>query len=387
VRASPYASKADEALGAESPIRVLWLIKGLDPGGAELLLSMWAEVRDRDGFHIEAAYLLPWKRGLVATLESADVPVRCLHGGTEWDLRWAARLRRLVRERGYDVVHIHSPYVAGVARVALKTLPAAVRPRIVYTEHLPWWGYVAPTRALNRLTYRLDDANLAVSRTVTDSIPPRLRGRVSVVVQGIFPERVREQLRRRDEVRAELGIGPDEIVVGTVAHFRPQKGYPVLLEAARCVVDRGVPVRFVAVGRGPEEAKLRALHSRLGLGDRFLFTGFRQDATGVMASFDLFVLASHHEGLPLALMEALALGTPVVATAVGGIPEGITDGAEGILVPPSRPDLLARAIETLARDPELRARMSRAAADRGRAFDIRETAHRVEDVYRSVVSG
>jgi glycosyltransferase involved in cell wall biosynthesis len=368
------------------PTRVLWLIKGLDPGGAELLLSMLAEVRDRDNFEYEAAYLLPWKTGLVGSLEDAGVPVHCLRGGREWDLRWAMRLRRLVRERRYDVVHIHSPYVAGIARMALRAMPASVRPKIVYTEHLPWWGYVRPTRMLNRLTYRLDDANLAVSRIVTDSIPPGIRERVHVVVQGIFPERVRDQLRFRDEVRTELGIGPDELVVGTVAHFRPQKGYPVLLEAARRVLDLGLQVRFVAVGRGPQEDELRAIHARLGLGDRFLFMGFREDATRVMAGFDLFVLASHTEGLPLALMEALAIGMPVVATAVGGIPEGLKDGVEGLLVPASRPDLLAHAIETLARDPELRARMSHAAADRGRAFDIRGSAQTMEEIYRAVVS-
>ena len=368
------------------PLRVLWLIKGLDAGGAELLLSMMAEVRDRDGFEYEAAYLLPWKRGLVEELERTGIRVRCLHGGREWDLRWALRLRRLIRDRGYEVVHIHSPYVAGIARMALKTLPARIRPRLVYTEHLPWWGYVRPTRILNRLTYGLDDATLAVSRTVADSILPRLRRRVSVVVQGIFPERVRDQLRFRDEVRAELGVGPDETLVGTVAHFRAQKGYPVLLEAARRVVDSGLPVRFVAVGRGPQEAELRAIHARLGLSDRFLLTGFREDATRVMAAFDLFVLASDYEGLPLALMEALVLGVPVVATRVGGIPEGVTDGVEGLLVPPSRADLLAHAIETLARDPELRARMSQAAANRGRTFDIRGSARTVEVLYREVVA-
>ena len=381
---SPDAEVVAADRRGRRPIRVLWLIKGLDPGGAELLLAMLAEVRNRDGFEYEAAYVLPWKRGLVDQLERAGVAVHCLHGGREWNLRWAARLRRLVRERRYDVVHIHSPYVAGIARVALKAMPASVRPRTVYTEHLPWWGYVRATRLLNRMTYRLDDANLAVSTTVTESIAPGLRDKVQVVVQGIFPERVRDQLGHRDEVRAELGIGPDELVVGTVAHFRPQKGYPVLLEAARLVLDEGLPVRFVAVGRGPQEDELRAIHARLSLGDRFLLTGFREDATRVMSAFDLFALASHNEGLPLALMEALALGTPVVATAVGGIPEGVKDGVEGLLVPPSRPDLLAHAIVTLVRDSRLRARMSEAAADRGRAFDIRESARSVEQVYREV---
>jgi glycosyltransferase involved in cell wall biosynthesis len=170
-----------------------------------------------------------------------------------------------------------------------------------------------------------------------------------------------------------------------VAHFRKQKGYPVLLSAARRVLDQGLPVRFVAVGRGPQEDDIRASHARLELGDRFLLMGFREDATRVMAAFDVFVLASHYEGLPLALMEALVLGIPVVATNVGGIPEGVTSGVEGLLVPPSRPNLLAEAIATLARDPDLRARMSEAAAERGRIFDIRGSARAVEAHYRGVI--
>jgi glycosyltransferase involved in cell wall biosynthesis len=370
--------------GPDRRLRVLWLIKGLDPGGAELLLSMMAQVRDRS-IDYEAAYLLPWKRGLVAELEAQGVPVHCLDGGREWDVRWAHRLRRLVEKRGYDIVHIHSPYVAGIARIALRSLPRSIRPRLVYTEHLQWWGYVWPTRLLNRLTYRLDDADLAVSRTVRDSLPTRLRKRVEVVVQGIFPEQVRSHHAAREAVRNELGVAPDEVLVGTVAHFRTQKGYPVFLAAARRVLDAGLPVRFVAVGRGPEEADIRARHRDLHLGDRFILAGFREDATRIMAGFDLFVLASHYEGLPLALMEALALGIPVVATRVGGIPEGVTDGREGLLVPPSRPDLLAAAIERLVEDPELRERMSAAAAEAGGSFDIAQVTRTVERIYREVM--
>lgn len=374
------------ARSAGRRLRILWLIKGLDAGGAELLLSMTARVRDRRAFDYEAAYLLPWKAGLVRDLEAQGVTVHCLDGGREWDLRWAARLRRLVRERRFDIVHVHSPYVAGIARLALRSLRPAVRPRLVTTEHLPWWGYVPPTRWLNRLTFGLDDANLAVSRTVRDSIPRRLRGRVQVVVQGIFVEKVRRQIRYRDQVRAELGVGHGEVVVGTVAHFRSQKAYPDLLRAARVVVDAGVPVTFVAVGQGPQEEEIRSLHRSLGLENRFRFLGFRSDATRVLAAFDIFTLTSLFEGLPLALMEALVLGVPVVATAVGGIPEGVSDGVEGLLVPPSRPERIAEALLALIRDEALRSKMGAAAARRGQDFDIAAAARQAEAAYHQVVS-
>ena len=152
-------------------------------------------------------------------------------------------------------------------------------------------------------------------------------------------------------VRAELGVGDEEIVVGTVANFRQAKRYDLLIEAAQIVVDRLPSVRFVAVGQGPLEDKVRAWHKASGLGDRFLLTGYRADARRVMSAFDLFTLGSEHEGLPVAVMEALALGLPVVATAVGGLPEAVDDGVEGRLVPPLRPDLLADAIIACGRGP------------------------------------
>ena len=143
-------------------------------------------------------------------------------------------------------------------------------------------------------------------------------------------------------MRAELGIGPDEVVVGTIANFRRPEGLPEPARDRRALlVDRGWPGRIVAVGQGPLEAEMRALHDRLGLGDRVLLLGQRDDAVRVLAACDVFTMASDNEGLPVALMEALALGLPVAATAVGGIPEAVTDGVEGLLVPPSQPEALA----------------------------------------------
>lgn len=366
--------------------RILWLVKGLDPGGAELLLSMAAKVRDQERFDYEAAYVLPWKNGLAGELEASGVPVHCLQGGPEWDIRWVRRLRHLVRERQFDVVHIHSPYVAGLARPALKMLPTASRPRIVYTEHLPWPGYVWPTRLLNRMTFALNDKAVAVSNSVRESVPSSLRAKVQVVIHGVFAERMRQQSLARDDVRTELGIEAGELVVGTVAHLRRQKGYPVLLEAARQVIDSGLAVRFVAVGRGPEQSEIRSLHRQLKLDDRFFFTGFRSDAVRVMSAFDIFVLASWNEGLPVTVMEALTLGIPVVATAVGGTPEILTSGVEGLLVPPGRPDELAKAIDVLAGDPDRRRQMAEAAVRRAPTFDIRAATRTVEATYRSLIT-
>jgi L-malate glycosyltransferase len=373
--------------GSPRPIRVLWLVKGLGPGGAEHLMVAAATVRDREDFRFEVDYLLPWKDALVGDLEALGVPTRSLEVRDERDLRWALRLRRRLLDEPVDILHAHSPYPAGVARLVVRTLPRRVRPRLVYTVHNTFHSFSTPTRILNGITYPLDDADLAVSVEVHETIWSHLQGRTEIVVHGVLLDRVRAALAERDATRAELGLSPGEPVVGTIANFRAQKDYPNLLATARLLLDRGWPGRIVAVGQGPLEAEMRARHEQLGLGDRVLLLGQRDDAVRVLAACDVFTMASDNEGLPVALMEALALGLPVASTAVGGIPGAVTDGVEGLLVPPRDPEALADAIATITADPALRAAMADAARRAGERFDIRIAATRIEQLYRDLVRG
>lgn len=371
-------------MGGES-IRVLWLIKGLGLGGAERLLVSMAHARDREAFEYEAAYLLPWKDALVEELEREDVRVVCLRGGKEWDLGWARRLRQRLIERPVDVLHVHSAYVASVSRLLAQTLPPRHRPVLVSTQHIGWRGLARLTRIANSATFALDDLHVAVSDEVRNSVARRHVARVETVVHGVPVEAIRGERRHRDTMREELGVLPGEVLIGTIANLRAQKAYPDLLETARLVLESGAPARFVAVGQGPLEHEIRDLHDRLGLGAKFALVGARHDAMRVMAACDIFVLASHYEGYPVAVMEALALGLPIVATHVGGIPQAVREGVEGLLVPPRRPDLLADAVLTLIRDPERRAEMGVASAVRAGEFDIGRATRRLEDLYRSLV--
>ena len=161
-----------------------------------------------------------------------------------------------------------------------------------------------------------------MSAAVRDSLPAADPGRTRVVRYGVDAAEVRRRgASTGPRSAAALGVADDEILIGTVANLRATKGYPDLLVAAPRRSCAGSPTaRFVAVGRGPLEDELRAQHAQLGLGDRFEFLGFRPDAVRVMSAFDVFCLPSHHEGLPIALMEALALGLPVVATGSAASP-------------------------------------------------------------------
>jgi glycosyltransferase involved in cell wall biosynthesis len=364
------------------PLRVLWLTKGLGRGGAERLLVEQAAAADRERFTFEAAYLLPTKSHLVGDLEELGVRTHCLGVTSDADPRWLVRLARLVHRGRFDVVHAHSPLSASAARVLVRVGFPSVR--FVYTEHNRWPSYHPVTRTLDRATFGLNHAAIAVSKDVVDSMVPRARARTAAVTHGVDLEAMRANLRSRDDVRRELGVGPHELLAVTVANYREHKRYPDLLAAARTVVDAGAPVRFAAAGHGPLEAEVRAEHRRLALGDRFVLLGFREDAPRLIAGADLFVLASSHEGLPVTLMEAFALGVPAVVTSAGGIVEAVSDGVEGLLVEPGDPAALADAI-IRATDPALRARLAVGAERAAERFSSSVAARQIEAVYERVV--
>lgn len=363
--------------------RVLWLVKGLGPGGAERLLIEHARFGDQKRFAYETAYLLPWKQHLVPELERLGVPTHCLDVRSPADPRWLARLRGLVRDRCFDVVHIHSPALAAPARLVLRL--DRRRPALVYTEHNRWPSHHPVTRLANRVTIGLTDVTVAVSEDVRRSMGAQGE-QAQVITHGVDTASLRELRSSREAVRAELGVDDGQLLAVTVANLRVGKGYRTLLDAARIVEESQMPVRFVAAGQGPQEDELRARIAELGLGDRFRLLGYVPNAARLVAGADLFVLASDHEGLPLAVMEALALGVPVVATRVGGVPELVEDGTSGRLVPPRDSIALAEAVIDLADSPT-REVLAAGAEKRGRSVDGRAAVARVDDLYMAAVCG
>lgn len=363
---------------------MLTLVKGLSRGGTESLALLGARHRDRQSFSHSLAYVSVGHRDLAQDIVAEGVPVTCLGWNRPWDLRWLLRLRSALRS--VDVVHAHSPVPAVAARLLARTLPARRRPRLMSTEHNVWASHHPATRFVEDLTFRLDDFHLAVSEAVRRSLPPSKAREVEVLVQGVDLPAVRATADR-DAVRSELGVSDDEVLVGTVANLRPQKGYPDLLEAAATVLEQVPAARFVAVGKGPQADEIGEFHRHLGLGDRFQLLGYRPDAVRLVSGFDVFCMASHHEGLPVALMEALALGIPVVVTRAGGNAELVVDGEEGLLVDPGRPDQLATALVALAGDDTARKAHAQRAAERGDGLTVLASIRRHEEIYRALARG
>jgi glycosyltransferase involved in cell wall biosynthesis len=373
------------AAGQTPPIRVLWLTKGLGPGGAERLLVSFAGLADRDRFDLRAAYLLPWKNHLVGQLAGLGVPAVCLDSRHEADLRWVRRLREIVRTARIDVVHAHSPMVAALARPALRTLPRGERPALVGTEHNLWSSHHPVTRWANRLTLPLEAATVAVSDEVRASMPSRLARRTEVLLHGVDVDAIASRRGERAAARGELGVPTDELLVATVANLRVNKDYPTMLDAARRLADAGEPVHFVSVGQGPLASQLEDERDALGLGERFRFLGYREDPVRVLVAADVFCLSSRFEGLPIAMLEAMAAGLPVVATSVGGIPGVITDGREGRLVAAGDSAAVAAAVTEL-RDPALRSRWAAAAGERVRAFGLEGSVKRQQELYEGLAA-
>jgi glycosyltransferase involved in cell wall biosynthesis len=365
-----------------TPVRVLHVVKGLGPGGAERLLVSIAATTNRSRTAMEVAYLLPGKQHLVPELEALGCATHLLGGQRGFgDPRWPLRLRHLAAS--FDVVHLHSPALAAVARPLLRV--TSRRLRLVSTEHNHWGSFGVATRFANALTTPFDAHRFAVSEAVRASMPERWQRRSEVLEHGVPLAALRQRRVERPLARTAHGVTDDDVLVVTVANLRSDKDYPNLFASACLAIQREPRLRFLAIGQGPLEAELRMALDRLGLGDRFQMLGYHPDAPAVLAGADLFALASRHEGLPVALMEAFALGIAPVVTAVGGVPEVIDHGRTGLLVPPRSPEALAGALVTLARDPQQRSRIAAAAGVEAERFDITRVSARLTSVYAALV--
>ena len=361
------------------------LIKGLGVGGAERLLLDVVAARDDTRFDYEVAHVLHAQDTLAPALRDQGVAVHDLGATSSADLRWTLALRRLLVRGGFEVLHSHLPYSAAFGRLVARSMPAGRRPVLVYTEHSLWDRAAVLTKALNRATVGADSALLVVSDAARQALPPALQARARVITHGVNRDRFARLAARRAEVRAEvraeLGLADCEVLALTVANLRSEKGYDVLVEAARRTAAAGAPVRFVSVGRGQlEPAVARAAEAPEAAGV-LVFLGPRDDTARLMVGSDLFVLPSHQEGLPVALMEAMSAGLPVVATTVGGVPGVVAHGQDGLLVPPGDAAALAAAVTTVAGDAELRARMAASSARHSERFDVRRATRTIEAVY------
>jgi glycosyltransferase involved in cell wall biosynthesis len=317
---------------------------------------------------------------LFAEAEASAIPVEAVPMSSAIDAGAIVRLRRLMRDRRVDLVHTHSSVDSWLAGIAAKSLG---RP-VVRTRHVS-----IPIRRRRAMVYRLADRIITSGESV----------RSIVIAAGIAPDRVVSISAGVDgdrfhagvsgaRVRAELGLGQAP-VVGLVANVRGSKGHNVFLEAARTVLATAPDTRFLVVGDGVGFDEVARRVRDMGLDRSVRLTGFRRDIPEVMAALDVLVLPSiRSEAIPQVIPQALAVGTPVVASTVGGSPELIRDGENGRLVPPGDARALAEAILALLREPERARAMARAGQALVRErYTIDATMARTTGVYRELLLG
>jgi len=278
------------------------------------------------------------------------------------DLRALAGLRRLVRAWRPHIVHTHTAKAGLLGRLAAR---AAGVPTIVHTFHgHVLRGYFSPAKTglFRRLETRLaaaTDALVAVSESVKQDLVDLGVARaekIRVVPLGLDLAHLAAGLPR-GVLRRETGVPEAAPLVGMVGRLVPIKDVPTFLRAARLVRAERADARFALVGDGEERSALEALCRQLGLAEAVTFLGWRRDLAAIYGDLDVVVNASRNEGTPVALIEALAAGRPVVATRVGGTPDLLGDGERGRLVPPGDPAALARAVlETLDQSEAARRR-------------------------------
>jgi glycosyltransferase involved in cell wall biosynthesis len=345
--------------------RILHIITRMDVGGSSddtLILVTRMPRPEFDNALISGPTVDPVP-GLAETLSRAGAPwiqVPCLQRpvSVPRDLLAVRDLRRRIRALRPDIVHTHSSKAGFVGRVAARL---AGVPRIFYTPHgHVFHSYYGPpiTRVfivLERFAARFTERIVVLTDAEAEqhlAVGVGKRDQFVRIPSGVDLAEVQALAANGAQVRRELGLSVATPVIGAVARLVPVKGLRYLVAAMPEILRRCPDAHLVLAGDGDQRAALEALARDLAVSDRVHLLGFRRDAAAVTAALDVFVLPSLNEGLGRVLVTAMALGVPVVATRVGGVPEVVEDGRQGLLVPPADPQALAQAVTTLLRDRE-----------------------------------
>ena len=361
-------------------ITVLHLITELNVGGAEKSLAHLLAHLDRDRFSPTVACLYGGDGPIAGEIRAMNIPVIDLGVTAKW--RWDGfwRLYDLLRRECPTILHTWM-FHANIPGRVLGRLAGV--PIVINSEHTMamerGWRYW-----LNRITHPWTDQVICVSPQVADFFVDHVgipRQKIIFIPNGVDLQNLKD-LPDKLQARARLALPPDQVLVGTVARLDPVKRLDVLLQALTSLSD----VSAVVVGDGPERVRLGEVSDRLKLTERVFFVGHQEDVWPWLAALDVFVLCSDWEGMSNALLEGMAAGLPVVATAVGGTPDVVVDGVTGLLVPPRDPPALAEAVVRLLRDPDLRHRMGEAGRHRVEEhFSLERMVGRTQALYQQLL--
>ena len=364
---------------------VLHLIDGLNVGGAEMLLRELSVQLVERGFQVSVGYSTPGP--LVQELKSFGMPLTRLPRLMRVDPLLMGGMIQLCRKVSPQIVHTHLFKSDFHGRLAARI---AGVPIVVSTLHsMDRWAQVRPLGSLYGWTARFADKLIAVSEDVHRfyanhmAIPDE---KFVTIENGVDVQRFTGQESAGHAVRQELGLDRSTTVLGIVGRLTPPKDHATFLKAAALIRQNAPQARFLIVGDGPLRKELETQVHELGLTEAVTFTGLRKDIPAVLASLDVLVFSSLWEGLPVTLLEGMAAARPVVATAVGGIPDVVLHEKTALLVSPSDAEALAQACLKLVVDDKTRSSMGQLGLERVRThYSMRRMVDRTANLYTKLL--
>ena len=378
---------------SDLPMRVLLAITRLELGGAQRVALHTAAHLDRRDFSVALAWgpgdYLDRELSEIASLERYPVPTLVRPVAPISDFRAFTALRRAMRSFKPDVVHTHSSKAGILGRFAARLEKVPV---VVHTVH--GFGFTPLQSATQRLIFRSVERMMArwTDHFVLVAESDLKRG----VEMGLFPPeratviRAAVDLERYrsggdgTETRRRLDLSPDVPVVTQIGNFKAQKAPFDFVKMAAAVHGRNPEAQFVMVGDGPLRAEAEELARSLDIADSMRFCGWWDDVPGLLAATDVSVLTSRHEGLPCSVVESLAAGVPVVATAVDGTVEVVRPGVNGFLAAAGDVIALADHVCAILESPDLGRRLADAAPENLDDFDLDLMVRQQEDLYRCI---
>ncbi|MDX6769760.1 MAG: glycosyltransferase [Elusimicrobiota bacterium] len=364
--------------------RVLFVSTSTTVGGAEKTLFNLATLLDHKAFTVAGVVSLKPEGEYGRRLREAGVKVESL-GAASPRPRDAKTLAAIIDRERPDVVHALMFSAIQVARMA-KT-QASVAFKLVSSPRVNYRTRSTLTLAIDRWQKDRDDLLIAECQASADFLVKRQgysRERVKVIRNGIETAGWPASKVDRAKHRLELRLGANDLLVGAVGRLDDQKGFDTLIEAMAGL--KSFPIKCVILGEGPARGKLEGLVRKHQLEKSVWLLGERADVPSWLSAFDVYCLPSRWEGLPNALLEAMALGLPVVASAVDGVPEAVEHEKSGLLVPPDDPKALGAALRRLVTDFALRGRLGPAAAAVvAEKFTLRRMIAEYEETYRAVL--
>ncbi len=361
-------------------INVVHLVEELTIGGLEKILTTIVLYLNKEKYNVSVWCLR--EGGFFADeLIKEGIDVKVLHISTSRNPLNIYKLYKLLKNRKFDVIHTHAYSAGTIGRISafLAGVPVIIsHNQNVYGHYNKYYHF------MEWLLSHVTDSIICVSDMVkkftneTQGIDTK---RLVTIYNGI--ENIRSVSgEKTSDLKKELGIPVNNSVIGTVAQFSGKKGLGYLIKSASILLKHRKDVNFLLVGDGTTKDELKYLCHNLKIENNVVFAGERSDIPEMLSLIDIFVLPSITEGLPLALLEAMACGKPVVATSVGGVPEIVKNGLNGILVQPKDPEALHGAMKELLNNADMREKMGhegRMICEKG--FSSRVMVDRIEDLY------